>query len=144
EARSHLWVPAALGDFNDQVQARDVIVFLSEAAQKSIGQASWKDRVLAPSAMRNALLRCSEIKIEAIQSENQEVGDLLKALQQVRQQVTVPFELDEVGLSVSEADFLVDSGVFARGKDGRYFVAEIYRHGLGFGTERRAKVLWHR
>ncbi|MET8775768.1 AAA family ATPase [Nocardia sp. NPDC004654] len=144
EARSHLWVPAALGDFRDQVQARDVVVFLAEAAKESISQPAWEDRVLAPSAMRKALLACSTNKIDSIKQENQEVGDLLGRLQQVRQPVTVPFELEEVGLDVKEADFLVDSGVFARGSDGRYWVAEIYRHGLGFGSERRAKVLWRR
>ncbi|WP_234438411.1 KGGVGR-motif variant AAA ATPase [Streptomyces sp. NRRL S-340] len=144
EARSHLWVPAALGDFKDQVQARDVVVFLAEAARQSIPQTSWEDRVLVPGAMRKALLECSMIKISAIQDESQEIGDLLSRLQQVREPVTVPFSLAEVGLDVTEADFLVESGVFARGNDGRYWVAEIYRHGLGFGSERRAKVLWRR
>ncbi|RLL70574.1 hypothetical protein D7M15_18330 [Streptomyces sp. Z26] len=144
EARSHLWVPAALGDFNDQVQARDVVVFLSEAAQLSIPQKTWEDRVLVPGAMRRALLACSKNKIDAIQQENQEVGDLLTKLQQVNQPVNVPFELEEVNISVQQADFLVDSGVFARGSDGRYWVAEIYRHGLGYGSERRARVLWRR
>jgi cellulose biosynthesis protein BcsQ len=144
EARSHLWVPAALGDFKDQVQARDVVVFLAQAARQSIPQVTWEDRVLVPSAMRKALLECSRVKISAIQDESQEIGDLLSRLQQVREPVTVPFSLNEVGLDVSDADFLVDSGVFARGNDGRYWVAEIYRHGLGFGSERRAKVLWRR
>ncbi|MFG2095342.1 KGGVGR-motif variant AAA ATPase [Streptomyces sp. NPDC048612] len=144
EARSHLWVPAALGDFKDQVQARDVVVFLAEAARQSIPQTTWDDRVLVPSAMRKALLACSKIKISAIQDESQEIGDLLSRLQQVREPVTVPFWLEEVGLEVRDADFLVESGVFARGNDGRYWVAEIYRHGLGFGSERRAKVLWRR
>ncbi|MEV6615666.1 AAA family ATPase [Streptomyces sp. NPDC051051] len=144
EARSHLWVPAALGDFKDQVQARDVVVFLAEAARQSIPQTTWEDRVLVPSAMRKALLECSTIKISAIQDESQEIGDLLSRLQQVREPVTVPFSLAEVGLEVADADFLVESGVFARGNDGRYWVAEIYRHGLGFGSERRAKVLWRR
>lgn len=144
EARSHLWVPAALGDFKDQVQARDVVVFLAEAARQSVPQTTWEDRVLVPSAMRKALLECSMIKISAIQDESQEIGDLLSRLQQVREPVTVPFSLVEVGLDVADADFLVESGVFARGNDGRYWVAEIYRHGLGFGSERRAKVLWRR
>ncbi|MFJ2199616.1 KGGVGR-motif variant AAA ATPase [Streptomyces violaceusniger] len=144
EARSHLWVPAALGDFKDQVQARDVVVFLAEAARQSIPQAQWEDRVLVPTAMRKALLACSKIKISAIQDESQEIGDLLSRLQQVREPVTVPFWLEEVGLKVQDADTLVESGVFARGNDGRYWVAEIYRHGLGYGSERRAKVLWRR
>ncbi|MFC9220941.1 KGGVGR-motif variant AAA ATPase [Streptomyces hygroscopicus] len=144
EARSHLWVPAALGDFRDQVQARDVVVFLAEAAHQSVPYTQLHDRVLAPTAMRKALLECSKSKISAIQDESPEIGDLLSRLQQVREPVTVPFWLEQVGLEVQDADFLVDSGVFARGNDGRYWVAEIYRHGLGYGSERRAKVLWRR
>jgi hypothetical protein len=94
--------------------------------------------------MRKALLECSKIKIDAIEQESQEVGALLAILKRVQQPVSVPFELEAVGLSVEQAAFLIDSGVFARGDDGRYWVAEIYRHGLGFGSERRARVLWRR
>ncbi len=142
EARTHLWVPAALGDFNNQVQARDVVVFLGEAAQLSIPSTSWDDRLLAPTAMRKALYKCGELKIDSVAQEAPEVGKLLEKLQ--RSPVNVPFVLDEVPLSAEEAEFLVESGVFARGKDGRYRVTEIYRHGLGFGSERRAKVLGRR
>ncbi|MFI9594316.1 KGGVGR-motif variant AAA ATPase [Nonomuraea sp. NPDC052265] len=141
EARSHLWVPAALGDYNGQVQARDVVVFLAEAARLSISQGAYEDRVLIPSAMRKALLACSKNKIESIQAENQEVGELLTKLQLLKSPVTVPFVLEEVDLTTEDADFLVSAGVFERGADGRYWVPEIYRHGLGFGSERRAKVL---
>ncbi|MEV4078874.1 KGGVGR-motif variant AAA ATPase [Nonomuraea fuscirosea] len=141
EARSHLWVPAALGDYNGQVQARDVVVFLAEAARLSVAQGAYEDRLLVPSAMRKALLACSKNKIESIQAENQEVGELLTKLQLISNPVTVPFMLEEVELTAEEADFLVSAGVFERGADGRYWVPEIYRHGLGFGSERRAKVL---
>ncbi|MEU1040391.1 AAA family ATPase [Streptomyces sp. NPDC005907] len=140
EARSHLWVPAALGDYQGQVQARDVVVFLAEAAKLSLGQDGWEDRVLAPVAMRKALLACSNNKIEATAAENQEVGELLDKLAQAKG-VSVPFNLDDVGLDSEEADTLIAFGVLGRGSDGRYSVPEIYRHGLGYTTERRAKVL---
>lgn len=144
EARSHLWVPAALADFHNQVQARDIVGFLAEAAQLSLQDQSrtdWDDRGLAPTAMRKALQKCSETKIREIHQENEAVGDLLQRLKQVQSAVNVPFRLDEVGLDQGEADFLIQSGVFKYTKDGRYRVAEIYRHGLGFGSVRRAKVL---
>ncbi|GAA3355491.1 ParA family protein [Saccharopolyspora gregorii] len=145
EARSHLWVPAALGDFNEQVQARDVVVFLAEAAEKSLHQSGtdrqpWTDRVLAPGAMRKALLECSQNKIGDIKQENPAVGGLLTRLQNVAP-VVVPFDLEKVGLSTSDADFLVKSGVLDHGTGGLYFVAEIYRHALGFVSRRRAPVL---
>lgn len=142
EARSHLWVPAALGDFNNQVQARDVVVFLAKSAELSGSYDTVEDRVLVPGAMRKALLACSKNKIESIRAENREIGELLTKLERLENQVTVPFELERVGLTVQEADTLIDSGVFSKGADGRYWVPEIYRHGLGFNSERRARVLW--
>lgn len=142
EARSHLWVPAALKDFNNQVQARDVVVFLAKAAELSGSYDTVEDRVLVPGAMRKALLACSKNKIESIRAENREIGELLTKLERLETQVTVPFELERVGLTVQEADTLIDSGVFSKGTDGRYWVPEIYRHGLGFNSERRARVLW--
>ncbi|MEV0853920.1 KGGVGR-motif variant AAA ATPase [Nocardia fluminea] len=142
EARSHLWVPAALGDFNNQVQARDVVLFLADAATKSLPDHGWDDRLLVPSAMRRALLSCSRQKIDAIQQENQEVGGLLVKIENNSGGVTVPFQLKDIGLKPDEAAFLIESGVFARDPDGRYWVAEIYRHGLGLGSARRARVLW--
>ncbi|MGW8882436.1 hypothetical protein ACWGRV_03275 [Streptomyces sp. NPDC055663] len=57
EARSHLRVPSALGDFNDQVQARDVVVFLSEAAQLSIPRTTREDRVLVIESCRGRQAR---------------------------------------------------------------------------------------
>ncbi|MET7359947.1 AAA family ATPase [Streptomyces sp. NPDC005562] len=143
EARSHLWVPAALGDFNNQVQARDVVVFLAKSAELSGSYDTVEDRVLVPGAMRKALLACSKNKIESIRAENREIGELLTKLERLETQVTVPFELERVGLTVQEADTLIDSGVFSKGTDGRYWVPEIYRHGLGFNSERRARVLWN-
>lgn len=70
------------------------------------------------------------------------MGDLLERMQQLGRAVTVPFQLGEVELDTREGEFLVSAGVLVRGEDGRYWVPEIYRHGLGFGGERRARVLW--
>jgi MinD-like ATPase involved in chromosome partitioning or flagellar assembly len=144
EARSHLWVPAALADFNGQVQARDVMVFLAESAQLSQGtrEARWSDRVLTPAAMRNSLERCSRMKIEAIQTENKEIGGLLARLERLRTSVSVPFNLEEVDLTSDEAESLLRAGVFfLDASSGQYRVPEIYRHGLGFTMKRRARVL---
>ncbi|MEV8322681.1 AAA family ATPase [Kitasatospora sp. NPDC056731] len=143
EARSHLWVPAALGDFNGQVQARDVVMFLATAAKNSEQyNDTVDDRVLVPTAMRKALLECSKNKIASVGEEDKEIGRLLVHMQGLGHSVLVPFELEQVELTVAEADLLLDSGVFSKGSDGRYWVPEIYRHGLGFNSERRARVLW--
>ncbi|MER8037824.1 KGGVGR-motif variant AAA ATPase [Streptomyces hydrogenans] len=143
EARSHLWVPAALGDFNGQVQARDVVMFLATAAKNSEQyNDTVEDRVLVPTAMRKALLECSRNKIVSVGEEDKEIGKLLAHMQGLGHSVLVPFELEQVELTVAQADLLIESGVFSKGSDGRYWVPEIYRHGLGFNSERRARVLW--
>jgi cellulose biosynthesis protein BcsQ len=143
EARSYLWVPAALGDFHGQVQARDIVGFLAEAATLSESQTDWTDRILAPQAMRSALNKCSIQKIEALKQEIPDVASPLERLQNVTS-VTIPFTLDQVALRLEEAAILVDSGVLARDSDGRYWVAEIYRHGLNLKSERRPRVLGKR
>ncbi|MFD6966801.1 KGGVGR-motif variant AAA ATPase [Streptomyces sp. NPDC059979] len=143
EARSHLWVPAALGDFNGQVQARDVVMFLATAAKNSEQyNDTVDDRVLVPTAMRKALLECSRNKIVSVGEEDKAIGGLLTQMQGLGHPVLVPFELEQVELTVAQADLLIEAGVFSKGSDGRYWVPEIYRHGLGFNSERRARVLW--
>lgn len=144
EARSHLWVPAALGDYHGQVQARDVVMFLHQAAKESSSLSGWDDRVLVPTAMRKALLECSSSKIREIQEENQELGDLLRKMGQASQtgQVTAPFDYHDLGLNNEEVATLVESGVIRQDRrDNRYHVAEIYRHHLGIASARRARVV---
>lgn len=141
EARSHMWVPAALGDYNGQVQARDVVLFLSEAAKLSRERSGWDDRVLVPVAMRKALVECSEKKIEAVSIEDRAFGELLQRMQRVSGEVTIPFTLEQVNLSFEDSRTLIALGAMERDGDGTYRVPEIYRHGLGYGTKRRARVL---
>ncbi|AUS81237.1 hypothetical protein C1701_26175 [Actinoalloteichus sp. AHMU CJ021] len=69
EAGSQAWFLAALSDFNQQIQARDIVFFLKEAAEKSADDpvpTKWTDRLLTPMSMRRALPACSRQKIEAI------------------------------------------------------------------------------
>lgn len=141
EARSHMWVPAALGDYHGQVQARDVVLFLSEAAGLSRGRSGWDDRILVPTAMRNALLKCSNAKLDAVIQEDPDLGALLKKMQGSANQVSVPFALEEVGLTQDEAKVLIRLGALASDKLGGYRVPEIYRHWLGYRSKRRARVV---
>ncbi|MFF4215256.1 hypothetical protein [Streptomyces nondiastaticus] len=99
-------------------------------------------RTARPTAMRKALLECSRDKIASVGEENKEIGRLLVHMQGLGHSVLVPFELEQVELTVAEADLLIESGVFSKASDGRYWVPEIHRHGLGFNSERRARALW--
>lgn len=143
EARSEVWFFAALSDFRQQIQARDIVSFLSEAATASIGADRWSDRVLTPVAMRSALPRCSSQKIEAISLENRPVGALLDRLRALdADQRKLPFTLESIGLTAEQAQLLDANGVVFREAD-HYWIPEIFRHGLGFDVAggRRPRVI---
>ncbi|MEH0927694.1 ParA family protein [Micromonospora sp. CPCC 205558] len=142
EARSEVWFFAALSDFRGQIQARDIVAFLAKAAEESVGaDPRWSDRILAPTAMRNALPKCSEQKIDAIRLENPPVKKLLDRLRDLDvDQKKVPFRLESVGLSSEEARLLDTNGVVFREGD-QYWIPEIFRHGLGFSVQGRPRVV---
>lgn len=141
EAWTERWVPAALADFKEQIQARDVVRFLCEAAKASVGDGRWSDRVLTPAAMRRALVACSRAKVEEIGQENPRLGKLLRHMSSFSESVKMPFEASDVGLRPDEVEALEEWGALARDTDGRYRMPEIYRHALGFRTQGRARVV---
>jgi MinD-like ATPase involved in chromosome partitioning or flagellar assembly len=141
EARSEQWFFAALSDFSAQIQARDVVTFLAEAAEGSIRDPNWPSRILAPSAMRKALPECSRQKIDAIAQENRPVGEILKGLQNLPDEHRkVPFTLESVNLTPQAANLLETNGVLFR-EDDQYWIPEIFRHGLNFRATGRPRIL---
>lgn len=141
EARSDGWFLAALSDFNGQIQARDIVTFLAEAASLSVDETRWSDRLLTPAAMRNALVRCSRQKIDEISQESPEVGRLFRRLDGLTaEKKRIPFGPDAVGLSSEELDLLAANGVVFREED-QYWIPEIFRHGLSFRATGRPKIL---
>ncbi|MFD8823635.1 KGGVGR-motif variant AAA ATPase [Streptomyces sp. NPDC059605] len=141
EAWTERWVPAALADFNEQVQARDVVRFLRDAAELSMNDEDWPDRLLSPSALRMALVRCSVEKLKELQQENPSLGNLLRSVGSRADEVVMPFEAEAVGLDANGIVQLEEAGALARDSDGRYRLPEIYRHALGFRTRGRARVV---
>ncbi|MBA9055143.1 KGGVGR-motif variant AAA ATPase [Streptomyces murinus] len=141
EAWTERWVPAALADFNAEIQARDIVRFLCEAAKVSVGDGRWSDRVLTPAAMRRALVACSRAKVEEIGQENPRLGELLRRMSSFSESVKMPFEASDVALESDEAQDLEEWGALAKDVDGRYRMPEIYRHALGFRTQGRARVV---
>lgn len=141
EAWTERWVPAALADFKEQIQARDVVRFLCEAARASVGDGRWPDRLLTPTAMRRALGTCSKAKVGEINQENPRLGRLLRDMSGFANSVKMPFDASDVGLSADNVDDLEQWGALARDADGRYRMPEIYRQALGFRTQGRARVI---
>jgi len=141
EARSDRWFLAALSDFNGQIQARDIVTFLAESAAGSVSDTRYTDRLLIPSAMRNALVTCSKEKIRAISEESPQVGELLKRLDALEaDEKRIPFSPNSVGLSSEELEILASNGVVFREED-QYWIPEIFRHGLAFKVVGRPKIL---
>jgi cellulose biosynthesis protein BcsQ len=139
EARSVDWVIAVLSDLKGQIQARDLVRFLHEAAKGSMGDGFWKDRVLVPAAMRSAVGHCSRAKIEEIGQENPEVMAIFNKLRNLPEEARqVPFVRDRVQLTIEEMKTLEDNGAVVREGD-LYYMPEIFRLGLGFTLERGAR-----
>jgi hypothetical protein len=139
EARSEEWFFAALSDYNLQIQARDIVFFLAQAARGSAGEESttrWTDRLLTPQAMRKALPASSREKIYAIEQENPPVGRIFDRLRGLPAEIRkIPFTLVSAGLDVLEAQLLEANGILFREGD-QNWIPEIYRHGLGFGISK--------
>ncbi|NEO76690.1 ParA family protein [Moorena sp. SIO4G3] len=132
QARSAPFVIAALSDYNGQIQSRDVVRFLKIAAENSIDDDYWQDRVLVPKAIRDSLADCSKEKIEEIESENEPLRTVFKKLRELpKVQKKSPFQLESISLFPEEISLLKQNGVIiADGDD--YYISEIFRLGLGF------------
>jgi cellulose biosynthesis protein BcsQ len=139
EANSADWVIAALSDLKGQIQARDLVRFLHEAAKASLVDNYWKDRVLVPKAMREAVGQCSQAKIDEIGQENPEVNEIFNKLQSLPADARqIPFTREQVERSVEEMKTLEDNGAVLREGE-EYYMPEIFRLGLGFKLPRGAR-----
>ncbi|WP_018085233.1 KGGVGR-motif variant AAA ATPase [Desulfurispora thermophila] len=143
EASTANWVLAVLSDFNGQLQARDLVRFMKYAAEGSRKVINYKDRLLQPAGIREAIGPCSEKKIEEYEQEFanlKKVFDKLRSIDKTFKKV--PFSVDRLKLSLQEIDLLEAAGVIQEVGD-RYYIHEIFRRGLGFELERgaRPKVL---
>jgi MinD-like ATPase involved in chromosome partitioning or flagellar assembly len=143
EGRSAEWVIAALSDFRGQIQARDIVRFLHLAAQRSAATSQWEDRVLTPTAIRDAVADCSTAKIGEISQENPALSQVFEKLKALASDLkSVPFRRDEAGLTAEELLMLELNGIVVAEEDG-YYMPEIFRRGLDFRLPlgKRPKVL---
>lgn len=148
EATSVRFAIAALSDFNGQIQSRDLVRLLNIAAEKSINDTKWPDRILAPKAIRDALPECSKNKIKEIEIENTALKNIFTKLRELPEaNRKIPFTREETQLSTEEITTLVNNGVVIREGD-EYYMPEIFRLGLDFalkgGARPRVLYLAHR
>jgi hypothetical protein len=139
EARSAEWVLAALSDFRGQIQARDLVRLIYEAAKKSQTDTYWTDRLLAPNVIRSVVSICSEQKIEEIGQENRKLKDIFLKLRSCQEsQKRTPFAREGVDLTLDEIKTLEENGVILREGE-KYHLSEVFRLGLGFKWEAGAR-----
>jgi MinD-like ATPase involved in chromosome partitioning or flagellar assembly len=132
EAGSARFTLAALSDFRGQIQARDLVRLLHLAAKKSVNDTRWQDRILVPTAIKEALPECSREKIQEIENENASLKNVFAKLRDLPEaNRKIPFIRDTIQLSLEEMKILEDNGVIIREKD-EYFMSEIFRLALGF------------
>lgn len=132
EAGSARFVIAAISDLRGQIQARDLVRLLHLAAKESVNDSRWQDRILIPTAIKGALLECSQNKIGEIEIENTALKDVFTKLRNLpKEKRKIPFTRDMMELSVEEMKILEDNGVVIREND-EYYMPEIFRLGLEF------------
>ena len=144
EAHSVRFAIAALSDFNGQIQSRDLVRLLNIAAEKSINDTKWQDRILVPKAIRDALPECSEQKIQEIEIENTAFKEIFTKLRELPEATRkIPFTRENTQLSTEEIKTLVNNGVVIREGD-EYYMPEIFRLGLEFSLKNgvRPRVLY--
>ena len=152
EAYTANWIYAALTDFKGRLQARDIIRLLYHAADITInrsGEVQFKlwsvSRLLPPQAIRRAIEPCSQGKVQEAIEEYPKFKEWVNTIETkyTQEQKRAPFTLDTLSIDQATIRMLEEIGVIYedRGKDdvSLYYMPEIYRSGLGFTLEKRAR-----
>ncbi len=141
EAVTANWVLAALSDFQGQLQARDLVRFIKNAAIESEKNIVYKDRLLQPAAIRKAIQPCSTMKISEIEDEFPGIKSVFNKLRQYKEERRkIPFTADKLDLTAQEIEQLEALGVLQK-VDEKYYMPEIFRYGLGFTLDRGARPM---
>lgn len=150
EAYSHNWILGSLANLKKEIQSRDIIRFLYFAAQKTIHAVPqianiYNDRILIPTSIRDSIDEVGKEKIEEVKIENEPLKAILELLQNKTSELKFPCKAEEILQVVQDKgiQILADNGVIVL-HNGEYYMAELYRKGIGFEYSRkgRPKVLY--
>lgn len=139
EAYSVNWVLSALSDFKGHIQARDIVRFLYEVSNIAVNEdkAFFKDRLIMPKMLKDALDPCGKEKIQEIKQEMQEIAQSIDKLKGSKK--SIPFEKkDFEELQIQNIAALEEFG-FIFNEDGEYYFPEMYRRGLSLGISKGAR-----
>lgn len=143
EARSANKILGILSNFNEEVQSRDLVRLLAEAIQREMeiesSSTSYNDRILSPTAIKNAFPEVGKAKVREVKEENRnnQYDTVLNKLEELAPKLKVPFE-SEKELNQEDINLLIDQGVLRR-HNNKYYMAELFRLGLGI-DKRKGKV----
>ncbi len=144
EANSARWIIAALSDFSNQLQARDIVRFLQFATSTfPEGRPPYEDRYIMPKQIREAIPGCSREKYKEIRDEMKAIYQILKKFEDMPEEEKVlPLTLDKISLTGEEIAKLENQGYFIM-SDKKYYFPEIIRFALEFKYTKgaRPKVL---
>lgn len=144
EANSARWIIAALSDFSNQLQARDIVRFLQFATGTiPEGKPPYEDRYIMPKQIREAIPDCSREKYKEIRDEMKAIYQILKKFEDMPEaDKELPLTLDKIKLTGEEIAKLENQGYFIM-SDKKYYFPEIIRFALEFKYKKgaRPKVL---
>lgn len=144
EANSARWIIAALSDFSNQLQARDIVRFLQFSTSTfSEGKPPYEDRYIMPKQIREAIPDCSREKYKEIRDEMKAIYQILKKFEDMpEEEKELPLTLDKISLTGEEISKLENQGYFVM-SDKKYYFPEIIRFALEFKYKKgaRPKVL---
>jgi len=135
EAFSTRWIITALSDLKLQIQARDIIRFLSYATINYSPDQFYYDRILLPSDIKKAIPPCSEKKLEEVYKEMTNLEFVFKKLENPVSGIEkkLPLKAEDMNKILNSND---RSQLEAQGyltlDDNRYYIPEIIRHALGY------------
>lgn len=140
EANSARWIIAALSDFSNQLQARDIVRFLQFSTSiVSEGNLPYGDRYIMPMQIRNAIPDCSKEKYKEIKTEMKTIYHILKKFEDFPEEdKELPLALDKLSLKGEEIARLENQGYFMM-SDKKYYFPEIIRFALGFKYKKGAR-----
>jgi len=128
-ANSAKFVILALSDYEGRLQARDLVRFLAESANASIGKSDWNERLLVPTAIQHAVKECGRERIGELKKENPKLGGVLDKLAAEAGTLRIPARRDELKISSEEISLLETNAVLFKDGDD-YYMPEFLRQGM--------------
>ncbi|MEY4934559.1 MAG: hypothetical protein RIS64_918 [Bacteroidota bacterium] len=144
DAFSHNWILSSLSNLKKEIQARDIVRFLANAAEKSKTDKvnTYSDRILFPASIKNAMIQVGIDKIEEVKLENEPLKKVLEKLETKTKDIKFPCKINDIKnqllITDLELKVLEDNGVILL-YNGEYYMAELYRKGIGFEYSRRGR-----